>query len=501
MTWGAVFVAGAVSLPGVAKADPYADAFRVNNYTPGGQYLSSVAMSANGDSLLVWIDSARGGGSFLQRYDGAGQALQSDEWAFGSGVIDVAMNGNGGFALLRSAPDGSGNGVFVGVYDRSGHVVVPELRVNSATAGEQYAGAVAMNSAGQFAVVFNHGPTNTVYVKRYEANGVPVASEQVANSLASAVYNLDIGIDAVGNFVTVWDQVTAAATNNIDVYARRFAANGAALAPSFRVNGFTSGLQLGAQLSMNSTGTFVITWTSFNQAAPNVWGVYGQLFNAAGVRVGSELPVSVQTSAYEEVASVAMTGTGSFTVAWNDENRPVDPTQLPQILARNFDASGVATSAPFSVSGNSTSVLTFVPRIAMDPQGNALIGWRKYDVGSNLADVYARRYAPAGLTVSPLQSGQVVSDLSGAAGSWQYFRLSVPSGQATVEITLAGSIGNADLYVREGALPTQSVWDGKSTDATSNDAVKMLNFPAGDWYLGIFGNSAYASVSLFGQSY
>jgi hypothetical protein len=141
------------SIPAVA--DPYGPPFVVNTYTPGGQGVSRISVGANGDTAVLIYDAARGGTSFVRRYDAAGQALTTEEWQVGVGAVSVAVSGTGNFAIMRSASDGSGRGVFVTLYNRAGNVVVPEFRVNDSTADEQYAGAIAMNAYGQFAVIWS----------------------------------------------------------------------------------------------------------------------------------------------------------------------------------------------------------------------------------------------------------------------------------------------------------------------------------------------------------
>ena len=58
-----------------------------------------------------------------------------------------------------------------------------------------------------------------------------------------------------------------------------------------------------------------------------------------------------------------------------------------------------------------------------------------------------------------LASGTAVGGISGAYGSQRYYTIEVPAGARTLSISIAGSSGDADLYVRRGAQPTLSTWD------------------------------------------
>lgn len=478
----------------LAAADPYGEPFQANTFASGNQTLASAASGANGDSVLLWSDAARGNGGFIRRYDAAGRALHTDEWFVGFDVIDVAVSGSGSYAVLRSASDGSGRGVFVAVYNRAGSVIVPEFRVNDATAGDQSGRAIAMNSNGQFAVTWSQpaGFGRDIFVKRYQANGAPVAPAQLVRTTPASSIMTDVAIDGQGNFVVTWDEVVPN-TDNYDVFARRYASSGFALAPGFKVNTFSTSVQVSPRIAMSSTGAFAIVWDSWGGAN---WSVRGQRYSAGGSPLGAEFQANVQTTASQGASGVAMASNGSFVVTWTEDNRSIDPTAQVQVLARGYGADGVPSGAPFVVSAAAPGVRSSNAQIGMDPDGNALVGWWRYDPASAQIDVYARRYMPVGATAQALPNPGLVSDLSGAAGSWQYFKLTVPEGHATLDVSIFGGLGDADLYVRFGALPTLSRWDGRPFLAGNNESVRMLNWPAGDWYVGIQGFSSYSGLSL-----
>ena len=58
-------------------------------------------------------------------------------------------------------------------------------------------------------------------------------------------------------------------------------------------------------------------------------------------------------------------------------------------------------------------------------------------------------------------------------------KISVPPGQATLDVSISGGSGDADLYVRQGALPTLARWDGRPYLWGNNEAVRMRNYPPG----------------------
>jgi large repetitive protein len=99
----------------------------------------------------------------------------------------------------------------------------------------------------------------------------------------------------------------------------------------------------------------------------------------------------------------------------------------------------------------------------------------------------------------PLASGQVVSGLSGASGSNQYFYIDVPPGATSLMVTTAGSGGrgdNADLYVQLGNLPSASAFDCASAGATSTEWCSLVNPAPGRYFILLRGALGYSGVAL-----
>lgn len=105
--------------------------------------------------------------------------------------------------------------------------------------------------------------------------------------------------------------------------------------------------------------------------------------------------------------------------------------------------------------------------------------------------------APGGaVQVTTLSNGQTVSNLSASTGNWLYFKITVPSGQTQLKVVTSGGSGDADLYVKRGALPSTSSYDGKSEGSTTAETVTISNPAAGDFYIGLYAYSSYSGVSL-----
>lgn len=118
---------------------------------------------------------------------------------------------------------------------------------------------------------------------------------------------------------------------------------------------------------------------------------------------------------------------------------------------------------------------------------------------SGLADsaVAAGTYTIVGSGITDLQNGGPKAGLAGAKNSQIHYRISVPAGQASLAITIQGS-GDCDLYVRRAAQPTLSLYDYRPYLSNSNESVTVNSPAAGDWYVMLYGYSAYSNVTLRG---
>jgi hypothetical protein len=96
-----------------------------------------------------------------------------------------------------------------------------------------------------------------------------------------------------------------------------------------------------------------------------------------------------------------------------------------------------------------------------------------------------------------LTSGVAVSGLSGVAGSDLYFYIDVPSGAATLTVSLGVGSGDPDIYVDTDYPPPSSGALCHSDSPPGIDELCTLNSPAESrYYVRLSGYTAYADASL-----
>jgi hypothetical protein len=198
-----------------------------------------------------------------------------------------------------------------------------------------------------------------------------------------------VGIDGRGNFIVFWQSLTQDGALS-GIFSQRYDAAGAPIGGEFRVNTYTTAQQYTPDVAFDRDGNFVVVWHSFNQDGSD-YGIFGQRFDAAAVPLGSEFQVNTYTTGFQYFPRVASDPAGNFVVVWQSPDGDVNG-----IVARRYDAGGVALGAEFRVNTYTTNE-QIRPAIAMDLQGNFVVAWESegdHD-GSN-AGVFAQRYDAAG---------------------------------------------------------------------------------------------------------
>lgn len=88
------------------------------------------------------------------------------------------------------------------------------------------------------------------------------------------------------------------------------------------------------------------------------------------------------------------------------------------------------------------------------------------------------------------------SNLSGASGSWAHYYVDIPAGMSSLNVTMSGGTGDADLYVRQGSEPTTSSYNCRPYRSGNNETCAIDNPGSGRWYVSIQGYQTYSGVNL-----
>lgn len=311
---------------------PAGDQFQVNTSTFSQQMLASVAADSVGNFVVVWTSQQSQGD------DDSGRSIQGQR------------------------------------YDANGAPVGGEFQINTYTTGTQDEPEVAMDSQGNFVVVWSGDGTDTsssgISGQRFDSDGNPVGGQFQVNTYTTDKQDEpSVGMDPLGNFVVVWGSYGSSGTDSDyeSIQGQLYDSNGDPVGSEFQVNTITSQRQDSAAVTADGQGNFVVVWQS------EYTKIKGQIYDDTGAAVGGEF--RVDSAGYGDRPEVAADSLGNFTVAWQAEEAGGVDTSDRSIEAQRFDSSGNPVGSQFQVNTYTTDDQTDVG-VAMDPQGNFVVVWK-----------------------------------------------------------------------------------------------------------------------------
>jgi len=307
--------------------------FRINDDVgPAPQSSPQIAVQANGDFFVTWVDRRTGRNDlYYQRFDAFGNAL-------------------GRNALLTTT---------------------------DTTGSERFQVSIAANVSGVYAAVwkdFRNGsfPFNPdIYQTFFDSTGKPSGLEYNWTALAtdSIFEDPDVALGNDGSGVVVWAEHR---NGGWDIVGERFDPTGAPLGAQFVVNDDgLAGQQHAPAVSISTLGWFVICWYDNRTGNDDI---YYQVYDAGGSPVGGNARAHTLLPTRQAFPDVACDGSGRFTLCWVDWRNGTYP-QNPDIYTRRFNADATPIDSARLVFVDSLASPQRDPSIATDRLGNVVIVW------------------------------------------------------------------------------------------------------------------------------
>jgi len=359
--------------------------FRINTFTQSVTESASTAIDGDGNFVVVWQSSVQDGdnaGIFAQCYDlqGARKGLEFQVNSYTQdfqGTPDIAMDHGGDFVICweSSGQDGSGLGIYAQRYNSDGSVQGAEFKVNTITSQNQVLPKIAMSYNGDFVIIWNSAD---IKAQRYNALGVPIGSEFKVNTSNGDRRDCVVAMDSTGNFIVSWSSYDQDG-DRYGVYAQLYDSFGNKVGTEFRVNTSTTLDQRYSSVAMNNDGDFVIAWESnIIQPAEGTFyerfDVYAQRYNKEGIPQGQEIFVNTYTNLSQESPSVAMNKSGGFIITW--QSLAQDGSTF-SIYAQCYAANGLRVGDEFAVEHNYSGCQDQA-KIVMNEKGDLVVIWREY---------------------------------------------------------------------------------------------------------------------------
>lgn len=256
-----------------------------------------------------------------------------------------------------------------------------EFRVNTLTAGNQGAPAIAHASNGDFVVAWADYSTGNagIYFRRYRADGaakdaaaVKVAAPFGSDISQGLVANPDVAMDEEGDFVVAWQNNADPQYSANSVRLRRYAKGGQPKDPApIALSGSCTFVESGApSVSMDRDGDFVVGYQSyFSDANYASFRIAATRYKADGTAAGC-LDLD-----FGYAPQVAMESDGDFVIAYEtyEDGGSVGPLHVG-IVARRYAADGTARDAD-RIPVAAVPPLAFPSDLALNDLGEFIVTW------------------------------------------------------------------------------------------------------------------------------
>ena len=130
------------------------------------------------------------------------------------------------------------------------------------------------------------------------------------------------------------------------------------------------------------------------------------------------------------------------------------------------------------------------------------LGFTKADVTSAFSGVgvsCSGGGGGGGSTGGPLTKGVTVTGINQTSGNSVNYTLVVPAGSTNVTFTMSGGTGDADMYVKLGSAPTDSVYDCRPYKSGNAETCTFASSTGGTYYVRLKAYSTFSGVSLVGN--
>ena len=394
------------------QAPVFGPEFQVNTTTTSYQYAPSVAnVGPASNFVVVWSSDGQDGshtGAVGRLFNAAGTPV-GGEFAINASTtgyqdrVNVGSNPAGNFVVAWTewiSYDASYE-VRARRFNSSGTAQGGDIVVNTYTTGSQGSSPVAMDSAGNFVVVWSSAPDfltsqppqdgsgTGIFARRFDASGNPLSAEfQVNQYTTDNQYSPRIAMNPGGDFIVVWTSDHQDAQSS-SIMARRFDNVGTPLGGEFRVNTHESNFQQEPDVALDPAGRAIVVWQS-NQQDGSEMGVYGQRFDASGNPLGPEFNVSAFTPSHQSkprvVAGFGGGDPGEFAVIWHSN---LEDGSGVGVYAQHFDLSGRRSSLELRVN-NFTTGFQGYPALAAQPNGQFVAVWQSEGIDGSDLGIAAR---------------------------------------------------------------------------------------------------------------
>ncbi len=312
-----------------------------------------VAICKNNSFTTAWVDYRNGHSDiFCQRYDSLGSKLGdnyrvNDSEKGSRGNPSIAMDADGNFIIAWIDSRVRGNDVYYQCFDHYGKPIENNKRVNmNYSTYMLQSPSVVISRAGDFIITWMqpHSPdsysdSGNIYYQRFinyymVLEGVTIVNNNQSTEVDNK--NPTIAMNEKGQFIIAWKCYNVNIPSD-DIYFQRFSSSGSRIGTNAKANDVGTGGTEHPSIALFNNGKFIITWTDFRKDTGN-WNVYLQRFNESGVKQGTTSRINdVPGFTWQFYPNIAFENGGNSIVVWQDYRNSRDN---PDIIGQRFHPDG-----------------------------------------------------------------------------------------------------------------------------------------------------------------
>jgi hypothetical protein len=407
---------------GAVPFAPVGQEFTVNSTYSRAQSDSATAELANGNFVVVWYEADYG--------SSANRLLKGQIYEAGGSPAggELTFGLAGGHSPTVA-------GLSAQIYDDSGGALAPPFRIIQSTASAfgQNAPDVAALPDGGFAVVWEDERTSGgdvsrlgVHLRAFDRYGATVGADVLVNTATSrSQFDASIAVFADGGHVVTWSDTGAGGY----IKGQLFDAAGGRIGTEFVISNASA---VGSSVAVLEDGNFAVAW--YEGGVHHV-----QRFTQAGTAVGSEVSVTAALGGVQVGPELAALADGGFAMSWTTEGTAAPGDGSGKAVALQiYDAGGVAEGGPRTVNGQ-TGGDQHDPAILGLAGGSFVVAWT--DLNGTSADddeVKAQLFARQ----VPNEAPRIVSNGGGTSAA-----LGVDEGATAVTTVTATDSDGPDAVV------------------------------------------------------
>jgi len=349
---------------------------------------ASVGLDSGGNAVVVWGQrklDVTGWEVWSHNYthgDGWGTAERIDENEV-NGVAGpaIAVDADGNAVVVWDQTDGDRHDLWSNRYVPSDGWDAPQL-IETDDAGDVFRPQVAMDPSGNAIAVWQQsdGTRYNIWANRHTPGGGWETAERIdANNNASGAERPQVALDSSGNAIAVWQQSDGTRDN---IWANRYTPrDGWGVAERIEVD--NAGTAVAPDIAVEPNGNAVAVWQQSDGTRDNIWA--NRYVPGDGWGVAERIEIDDAGNA--EHPRVAMDAMGNAVTVWDQ----FDGASFDIWSNRYVPGGGWGTARRIE-SNDAGEALR--PRIAVNPDGNAVVVWEQFDGTGNT--ISSNRYTPDG---------------------------------------------------------------------------------------------------------